>query len=119
MQNSNLGLKKRIIIILMIVSVIWVILFIRVGIIQFVEGEDWKRKSENQQYVSRSITAGRGTIYDASGEHILAKSSSVETVTVNPVNISKENEEKIDEILTNKTNGIEIDKWLGGIDENG
>lgn len=31
----------------------------------------------------------------------------------------KENEEKIDEILTNKTNVIEIDKWLGGIDENG
>lgn len=30
----------------------------------------------------------------------------------------KENEEKIDEILTNKTNIIEIDKWLGGIDEN-
>ena len=100
MQNSNLGLKKRIIIILMIVSVIWVILFIRVGIIQFVEGEDWKRKSENQQYVSRSITAGRGTIYDASGEHILAKSSSVETVTVNPVNISKENEEKIAKTLS-------------------
>ena len=84
----------------MIVSVIWVILFIRVGIIQFVEGEDWKRKSENQQYVSRSITAGRGTIYDASGEHILAKSSSVETVTVNPVNISKENEEKIAKTLS-------------------
>lgn len=30
----------------------------------------------------------------------------------------KENKEKIDEILTNKTNIIEIDKWLGGIDEN-
>lgn len=30
----------------------------------------------------------------------------------------KENEEKIDEILTNKTNIIEVDKWLGGIDEN-
>ncbi len=30
----------------------------------------------------------------------------------------KENKEKIDEILTNKTNMIEIDKWLGGIDEN-
>ncbi len=29
----------------------------------------------------------------------------------------KENKEKIDEILTNKTNIIEIDKWLGGIDE--
>lgn len=30
----------------------------------------------------------------------------------------KENTEKINEILTNKTNIIEIDNWLGGIDEN-
>lgn len=29
----------------------------------------------------------------------------------------KENKEKIEEILTNKTNIIEIDNWLGGIDE--
>ncbi len=95
MQNSNLSSKKRIMIILVIVTIIWIILFIRVGIIQFIEGEEWKRKSENQQYVSRSITAGRGTIYDSSGEIVLAQSSSVETVTVNPVNISKENKEKI------------------------
>ncbi len=100
MQNSNLSLKKRIIIILVIVSIIWMILFVRVGIIQFVEGEEWKRKSENQQYVSRSITAGRGTIYDSSGEIVLAKSSSVETVTVNPVNISEENREKISKALS-------------------
>ncbi len=30
----------------------------------------------------------------------------------------KENKEKINEILTNKTNIIEIDDWLGGINEN-
>ncbi len=30
----------------------------------------------------------------------------------------KENREKIDEILTNKTNIIELDNWLGGVDEN-
>ena len=29
----------------------------------------------------------------------------------------KENREKIDEILTKKTNIIEMDNWLGGIDE--
>ena len=29
----------------------------------------------------------------------------------------KENKEKIEEILTNKTNIIEIDNWWGGIDE--
>ena len=100
MQNSSLSSKKRIIIVLCVVTLVWIILFIRVGIIQFVEGEKWKNRSENQQYVSRSITAGRGTIYDASGEIVLAKSSSVETVTVNPVNISSDNKEKVAKILS-------------------
>ncbi len=100
MAKSNLDSKKRIILILCIVSVIWIILCIKVAIIQFVEGDKWKTKSENQQYVSRSITAGRGTIYDASGEIILAQSSTVETVTVNPVNISKDNKEKVAKALT-------------------
>lgn len=100
MSKGNLDSKKRILIILVIVTLIWIVLCIRVSIIQLAEGEKWKAKSENQQYVSRSITANRGTIYDASGEIVLAKSSTVQTVTVNPVNISKENKEKVAKILS-------------------
>ena len=100
MLSSNLDSKKRIIFILIFVSIIWIILCIRVGIIQLIEGGKWKERSEKQQYASRSITAGRGTIYDSSGEIILAQSSTVETVTVNPVNISSENKEKVARILS-------------------
>lgn len=100
MSKSNLDSKKRIIIILVIVTIIWGILCIRVGIIQFIEGAKWKEKSEKQQYVSRSITASRGTIYDSSGEIVLAQSSTTQKVTVNPVNISKENKEKVANILS-------------------
>ena len=100
MQNNILSVKKRIMIILIVVSILWMILIIRVSIIQFVEGEKWKTKSERQQYVSRNITAARGTIYDASGEIILAQSSSVETVSINPINISSENKEKIAKIFS-------------------
>ena len=99
-MSSNLDLKKRMLIILFLVSLIWIVLCIRVAIIQFVEGNKWKEKSENQQYVSRSITAGRGTIFDRSGKIILAQSSSVETVSVNPVNIAKENKEKVAKALS-------------------
>ncbi len=95
MIKSNLDSKKRMIIILIIVSIIWLVLCIRVGIIQIVEGEKWKEKSEKQQYVSRSITANRGTIYDSSGEIVLAMSSTTQKVTINPVNIAKENKEKV------------------------
>ena len=99
MLGSKLNSKKRMIFILIVVNIIWIILIIRVGIIQFIEGEKWKTRSENQQYVSRSIIAGRGTIFDSSGEIILAQSSTVETVTVNPVNISTENKEKVSKAL--------------------
>lgn len=100
MSISNLDSKRRILIILLGVNVIWIILCIRVGIIQLIESDKWKEQAKNQQYVSRSITARRGTIYDRSGEIVLAKSSTVQTVTVNPVNISKENKEKVAKILT-------------------
>ena len=100
MLGSKLNSKKRMIFILIVVNIIWIILIIRVGIIQFIEGEKWKTRSENQQYVSRSIIAGTGTIFDSSGEIILAQSSTVETVTVNPVNISTENKEKVSKALS-------------------
>ena len=100
MTNGNLDSKKKIIIILIIVIIIGIVLSIRVGIIQFIEGEKWKNKSENQQYVSRKITANRGTIYDRSGKIVLAESSTVRCITVNPLNIEEENKEKVAKILS-------------------
>lgn len=93
------------------------ILIIRVGIIQFIEGEKWKTRSENQQYVSRNIIASRGTIFDASGKIILAQSSSVETVTINPVNISLENKEKVAKALS-EIFELEYDKVLKKVNKN-
>ena len=100
MQNSNLDAKKRIVFIFFIVVIVCIVLCIKVAIIQFIEGNEWKEKSQNQQYASRSITAGRGTIYDTSGEIVLAQSSSVETISVNPLNISEENKEKVAKALS-------------------
>ena len=77
MQKRNLDSKKRIMLLLYAVIILWIIVIIRVAIIQLVEGEKWKNKSEEQQYVSRSITAGRGTIYDTRGKIVLAQSSTV------------------------------------------
>ena len=48
-----------------------------------------------QQSLERNIGAKRGTIYDATGENILAISSNVESVTINPKNIKKEDKEKV------------------------
>ena len=47
-----------------------------------------------QQTLDRTINPKRGTIYDATGQ-VLAQSSTVETVSVNPGNIAKEDKEKV------------------------
>ena len=48
-----------------------------------------------QQTLDRNINPKRGTIYDATGKNVLAVSSTVETVTVNPGNIAKKDKEKV------------------------
>lgn len=95
MINSNLDSKKKLVFILLVCNCVWLIIIIRLVIIQLVEGKDWYSKANNQLHVSRTITANRGTIYDSSGEIILAQSSSVQSVSVNPLNILKENKEKV------------------------
>ncbi len=117
MQNSNLSVKKRLIFILSIVTICWIILLVKVVIIQLIEGEKWKEKSEKQQFVSREITANRGTIFDSSGEIILAQSSSVETVTVNPLNIDKNNKEKVAKAIS-EIFELDYDKVIKKINKN-
>ena len=48
-----------------------------------------------QQTLDRKINPKRGTIFDSTGKNILAVSSTVETVTVNPGNILEKDKEKV------------------------
>lgn len=91
----SLSNKKKMRNTLFIVIIIFSLLTIRLGYIQFVWGAELSEKAGTQQSQSRTITAKRGTIYDSTGKYILAVSSSVEYVTVNPTNIEKENKEKV------------------------
>jgi len=101
MQTNILSSKKRMMIILIGVIIASIIIIIKIGYIQFVQGNELKKKALEQQNLSRSITAGRGTIYDATEQNILAMSSTAMTVTINPMNIAKENKEKVANVLTN------------------
>ena len=91
----SLSNKKKMRNALFIVILIFVLLTARLSYIQFVWGVELSEKASSQQSQSRTITAKRGTIYDSTGKYILAVSSSVEAVTVNPTNISEENKEKV------------------------
>ena len=85
---------------LFIVLIFFILLTSRLAYIQFVWGVELSEKAGTQQAQSRTITAKRGTLYDSTGKYILAESSSVESVSVNPTNISDENKEKVSRALS-------------------
>ena len=114
---GNLQSKRRIIFFLEVITIFWIIVIIRLIIVQFVEGEKWTLKAKNQAYVSRLITASRGIIYDRTEKNILAQSSSVETVSVNPVNISDDKKENVAKVLSEIFN-LDYEKVLKKVKNN-
>ena len=95
MISANLSMRKRLRNILFISIMVFTILIGRIGYIQFVQGAELSNMAYEQQTLDRSINPKRGTIYDRTGENVLAISSTVETVTINPGNISKDDKEKV------------------------
>jgi len=87
--------KKRMRNMIFVVLIIMLGLAFRIGWIQFKMGNKLQHTAHLQQTLEREFNPKRGTIYDATGEKILAVSASVESITVNPVNISSENKERV------------------------
>ena len=96
----KLSSKKKMRNTLFITFLVIVCLIGRIGYIQFIQGGELSSMAYQQQTLDRSINPKRGTIFDSTGKNVLAVSSTVETVTVNPGNIAKENKEKVAQILS-------------------
>ena len=95
MQEMKLSSKKKMRNTLFVVFLILICLIVRIGYIQFIKGEELSQLAYKQQTLDRSINPKRGTIYASDQKTILAVSSTVETVTVNPGNIQKNDKEKV------------------------
>jgi stage V sporulation protein D (sporulation-specific penicillin-binding protein) len=95
MKSTNISRKRRLRGILFISFTICLLLIIRIGFIQFVQGSELQAMAYNQQTLNRKINPKRGTILDSTEKNILAVSASVETVSINPGNIKKEDKEKV------------------------
>lgn len=98
---SEISRRKRMKFLILSTACIFGIFITRIGWIQFVMGEELQSMAYTQQTLDRNINPKRGTIYDATGKTILAVSSTVNTITVNPVNISANNKEKVAQALSN------------------
>ena len=92
--------KKMMIWIIAVSSILLILLIVRLAVIQFVDGNKLKQMAYEQQTLNRKVTSKRGTIYDASGKNILAQSSTVETVTVNSINIPDDKKELVSKALS-------------------
>lgn len=92
-KESDISRKKRIRNMLFAIFIILICLIVRIGSIQFVQGRELKEMALAQQSLDRKVAPKRGTIFDATGKNALAVSATVETVTINPVNIPEEKKE--------------------------
>ena len=100
MKATNISRKKRLRTILFMSFSVCTLLVIRIGFIQFVQGSELQAMAYTQQTLNRKINPKRGTIYDSTGKNVLAVSASVETVSVNPGNIKKEDKEKVARVMS-------------------
>lgn len=98
---GTLSKKKRMKWEMIIAIFLLLVLMGRLAFIQFVQGSQLQTMAYKQQTLDRNINPKRGTIYDSTGKTVLAVSSTVETITVTPTTIKKEDREKIATALSN------------------
>lgn len=98
---SEINRKKRMKNMILISFFIFTVILGKIAYLQFAKDQELQSMAYLQQTLDRSVNPKRGTIYDATGKNILAISSTVETVTVNPVNIASNDKEKVAEALAN------------------
>lgn len=109
-KNSNLKVKKRFTVIFLLLSFLFVLLAVRIGYIQFIDGPRLSGEALEQQTRDRLVNAKRGTIYDRTGKQ-LATSGDVETVGITPVQVREAG--KVDEYAKTLAEILDLDEnWV-------
>jgi stage V sporulation protein D (sporulation-specific penicillin-binding protein) len=83
LAGLNLYIKKRLLTIMIVFTILIIALVLRLGWIQIVNGDWYQKMAFEQQTRGRDISPKRGTIFDRNGK-VLAISASVEKVSLNP-----------------------------------
>lgn len=114
MAKTNIDSKKRMFGILVFLLILFFALICRMFYWQVVRAEEMQQKAYSQQTKNRIISPKRGTIYDTNGV-VLARSVSVETISVTPKNVK--NKEKTAEGLCEILD-LDYDTILGKVNKN-
>lgn len=90
---------KRVSFLALFLCTLIIFLLGRIAWLQFIDGNRLKELASRQQTLNDIISPKRGSIYDANGK-ALAISASVDTVSINPSKIKKDNKETVARALS-------------------
>ena len=92
-SSKNLICIQKLKVIVIVTLIIFILLIIRIGYLQFVDGAHLKELAYKQQTINQIISPKRGNIYDSTGK-ALAISAQVDTITINPTKITDKDDGK-------------------------
>jgi stage V sporulation protein D (sporulation-specific penicillin-binding protein) len=104
-STTNLQNKRRMLFFLVCFFLVTIALVVRLGYIQLIKGEEYRKQAMENWSRDITINAKRGTIYDAKGKK-LAVSINSSTVTCFPADVKKsvksaiDNDDEDDSLLT-------------------
>lgn len=115
MAYVKLKNRKRIKTMLFVCLGVALLLFGKLIYIQVIKSDYYQTKAYEQQTRERTVTAKRGTIYDATGEKIFAQSISTSKITIIPNSVKNKEEvgKKLAEILE-----LNIDNVMAKLNKN-
>jgi len=87
-STTNLQNKKRMLVFLLCFFLATIALVVRLGFIQIIDGEEYKKQAMENWSRDITISAKRGTIYDAKGKKLSVSVNSA-TVTCFPADVKK------------------------------
>lgn len=108
MAGPDKSIKKRVLSISIIFTVLILSLLVRIAWLQFVDGEKYQRQVSGQLKKSQIISPERGIIYDRNGK-ALADNLSVETITADPLLIQK-SKLSVEQIAQAVSEILQVDK---------
>lgn len=104
-NSKNLMHHKKLRVTLIVVILILLLLIVRIGFLQFVQGNYLKELAYNQQTINQIISPKRGNIYDSTGK-ALAISAQVDTITISPNKLVKNSNEETKEFKEKIAKGL-------------
>lgn len=108
-EQSTFKQKKRIMLLLCIVVMIFFALLVRVAWLQIVRGEWLSSAAREQQTSDNIISPERGLIYDRNMK-VLANNLSVETISITPKNVRDNSKQTPEQIAAKLAEILELDK---------